>query len=85
MAFVTKVFEESAGDDNKLSLIEFICVLPELIKSLKTAPTTPNDDDDISPNTIRHEVHEKLANKLTKNFDEIDVDQSGTVTVDEMW
>ena len=85
MAFVTTLFNDSADGDNKLTVIEFICALPELIKSLKTSPVTSTAEDDITPNTVREDVQEQLANKLSKNFDDLDVDKSGTVSVNEMW
>ena len=48
------------------------------------APAKSDSDNDLSP-INREEVKQKLTKKLTKNFADIDVDQSGTVTVDEMW
>ena len=39
----------------------------------------------INPESARQETTDGLKNKLKKNFETIDKDKSGVVTVEEMW
>ena len=82
--FVNNLFFDFAVND-KLTVIEFICALPELMDSLEDVSVPATDEDQSSPDEVREQVREKLAKKLSKNFNEIDVHNSGSVSIDEMW
>ena len=72
---------------------------PEIESKIEPAPVTEpeNEPDDsnaklieekmdiISPESARQTTSEGLKKKLRKNFQQMDTDQSGLVTVQEMW